>query len=326
VTRREFIAIIASAIAWPLTVHAQQARAPMLIGWLGGSTKDAARAHFSAFLEGLRDLGHKDGDDIHIEYRFADGDYTRVPALAKEVVALNPHVILSATISTTLALAKITSSVPIVTPLAIDPVGYGLADSYNHPGHNVTGVLMTLDSLPAKQAELLLRAIPRAAAIGVLVNPRSGAGAKTVHNLQAALGQTHIKIVPVEAGSAADIKTAFERLKREQVDGMVTLQDILFFSHTRLITALAQAARLPAIYGFRQDVEQGGLMSYGVNISQNFRRAAYFVDRILKGDRAGDLPIELPTKLELVINLKAAEALGIQIPPTVLAVADEIIE
>jgi putative ABC transport system substrate-binding protein len=326
VRRREFITLITSAIAWPRHTYAQQVQAPVLIGWLGGSSRDAAKVNLNAFLQGLRDLGYEDGAGIRIEYRFADGDYARLPPLAKELVALSPRVILSAIQTGTITLTKLTSSIPIVTPQAIDPVKAGLADSYNHPAHNVTGVLMTLDSLPAKQLELLLRVIPHAVIIGVLVNPASTAGPIMLGNLETAVAQAQIKIVPVEARSADDIRLAFETLKREQADGLVIMQDALFFTEVQRIITLAEAARLPAIHGFRQHVEQGGLMSYGVDIPESFRRAAYFVDRILKGERAGDLPIELPTKLELVVNLKAAKALGIQIPPTVLAVADEVIE
>ncbi len=265
--RREFIAVLTGAIASPLRAHAQQVRAPVLIAWLGGSSKEAATLNLNAFLQGLRNLGHEDGGDIRIEYRWADGDYSRLPLLAKELVALNPRVVVAAVQSAANALAKETSSIPIVTPLCTDPLGFGVADSYNHPGHNFTGVLMTLDSLPAKQAELLLRVIPHAAVIGVLVNPASAAESTLARNLETAVGH-NVRVVPVEARNAADIELAFETLKREQVDGLVILQDILFFTEVRRIIRLVETARIPAIHGFREHVERGGLMSYGVDIPQ----------------------------------------------------------
>ena len=321
--RREFVVLAGGAIAWPLLVHAQT---PALIGWLGGSSKEAAAVNLNAFLQGLRDLGHEEGVGIHVEYRWAEGDLTRLAALAKELVAISPRLIVTATHPASIALGKVTSSTPIIGALVVDPLKTGLAESYNHPAHNFTGVLMTLDSLPTKQAELLLRVIPHAVTIGVLVNPASASSPVLVQNLEAALKERRITLIPVEARSAADLDQAFETLKHQPIAGLVVLQDTVFFTQAQRIIKFVEAARLPAIHGFPQHAEQGGLMSYGVDIPQNFYRAAYFVDRVLKGDQAGDLPIELPTKLELVINLKAAQKLGIEIPPTLLAIADKVIE
>ena len=326
-TRREFIALLGgAAAAWPVAVRAQQANKRPLIAWLGGASQhqQSATRNRDAFLRGLREHGHYEGRDIDIVYRWADGDMSRQPQLAKELIALNPAVIMSAANTGTIALSQATSTIPIVSTNLVDPVRLGLAESYNRPGRNVTGLLNTIDSLPGKQADLLLQVMPGATTIGMLVNPANPAHPIILRDVRAL--NSRIKIVPVEVRTPADLEGAFQRQKQGHVEGLIVLVDPTFFTQATRIISLAAKSRLPVIYGFRQHVEEGGLMSYGVDDPQSFRRAAYFVDRILKGARAGDLPIELPTKLDLVINLKAAKTLGLEVPATLLALADEVIE
>ena len=326
--RRRFLASLGgAAAAWPLAARGQAARKRPLVGWLGGSSQreQVAMRNRDAFVQGLRDHGYEDGKNVDIVYRWADGDISRLPGLATELVALDPAVIMSAANTGTLALRQATSIVPIVGTLLVDPIALGLAESHNRPGRNVTGLLQTIDSLPGKQVELLAELVPHASNIGVLVNPANRAHPGVLRNIEAAVRGSSIKAIAVEVRTSLDFEGAFP-LQQRRIDGLLVLNDPLFFAQATRIIALAAAARVPAIHNFRQHVELGGLMSYGVNDKESFRRAAYFVDRILKGAHPGDLPIELPSKLEFVINLKTAKALGLEIPPTLLARADEVIE
>ena len=327
--RREFITLLGgAAVAWPLAARGQAARKRPLVGWLGGSSQDeqVAMRNRDAFVQGLRDHGYEDGKNVDIVYRWADGDISRLPKLATELVALDPAVIMSAANTGTLALRQATSIVPIVGTLLVDPIALGLAESHNRPGRNVTGLLQTIDSLPGKQVELLAELVPHASNIGVLVNPANRAHPGVLRDIEAAVRGSSINALAVEVRTALDLEGAFAPRSERRIDRLLVLVDPLFFAQATRIIALAAAARLPAIHSFRQHVEMGGLMSYGVAVKESFRRAAYFVDRILKGARPRDLPIELPSKLELVINLKTAKALGLEVPPTLLARADEVIE
>jgi ABC-type uncharacterized transport system substrate-binding protein len=327
--RREFITLLGGAAAiWPVGASGQAARKHPLVGWLGGGSQNnqVAMRNRDAFVQGLREHGYEDGKNVDIVYRWADGGISRFPELATELVALDPAVIVSAANTGTIALRQVTSIVPIVSALLVDPIAFGLAESHNRPGRNVTGLLQTIDSLPGKQAELLVELVPQATKIGVLVNPANRSHPGILRDIEAAVRGSSIKAIAVEVRTLLDFEGAFPLQSQGRIDGLLILADPLFFTHAARIISLAAAARLPAIHNFPQHVELGGLMSYGVADSQSFRRVAYFVDRILKGARPGDLPIELPSKLELVINLKTAKALGLDVPPTLLARADEVIE
>lgn len=325
--RRDFVASIGAAVVQPLAVRAQQQpHTRPLVGWLGGSARAAAVRNHDAFLQGLREHGYEDGKTVDIVYRWADGDLSRLPTLAKELVTLNPDVIVSATSANSVTLMQTTATIPIVGALTTEPVKLGLAVSYNRPGRNFTGILMLIDGMYAKQGEMLLQLLPRAATLGVLMNPDSPTHATVIRGIEEALRGLSIRIVQAAAAKPTDLPAAFEALKREHADGVVVPADNMFFNEASRIISLAAATHMPAVHGFREHVERGGLMSYGVAIPENFRRTGYFVDRILKGAKPGDLPIELPTKLELVINLKAAKALGIEIPSKFLYTADEVIE
>jgi putative ABC transport system substrate-binding protein len=327
--RREFISLVGgAAIAWPLVARGQAARKRPLVGWLGGGSphEQVAMRNRDAFVQGLGEHGYEDGKNVDLVYRWADGDISRLPELATELVALDPAVIVSAANTGTIALRHATSVVPIVGTLLVDPIALGLAESHNRPGRNVTGLLQTIDTLPGKQAELLMELVPQASKIGVLVNPANRAHPGVLRHIEAAVRGSSIKAIAVEVRTPLDFEGAFPPQSERRIDGLLVLVDPLFFAQATRIIELAAAARLPAIHSFRQHVELGGLMSYGVAVTQSFRRAAYFVDRILKGARPNDLPIELPSTLELVINLKTARALGLAVPPTLLARADEVIE
>jgi putative tryptophan/tyrosine transport system substrate-binding protein len=326
VRRRTFIGVVGGAVAWPLAARAQQGRIRPLIGWLGGSTIQAASRNHGAFIQGLREYGYEEGKTIDVVYRWADGNLSRLPSLAKELVAAKPRLIVSATPANSIALMQTTADIPIVGAITIDPVKLGHAVSHNRPGRNFTGILMVVDGLRGKQAELLLQLLPRATTLGVLLNPNDKIHAAGFAELATSLGAASIKAVKVSAAKPDELPAAFESLKNQNADGVVVFGDSMFFTEAVQIVALAASMKMPTMHSFREHVERGGLMSYAVSIPQNYRRAAYFVDRILKGALPGDLPIELPTKLELVINLKAAKALGIDVPPKLLFTADEVIE
>ena len=328
IVRREFITLLGGVAAWPVAARGQAARKRPLLGWLGGLSQhdQVAMRNRDAFVQGLREHGYEDGKNVDIIYRWADGDISRVPELVTDLVALDPAVIVSAGNTWTIALRQATSIVPIVSALLFDPTTFGLAESHNRPGRNVTGLLQTIDSLPGKHAELLVELVPQASNIGVLVNPANRSHSGILRDIEAAVRGSSIKAIAIEVRTSLDFEGAFNLQSRGRIDGLLVLLDALFFAHAPRIISLAAAARLPAIHSFRHHVEMGGLMSYGVSDTQSFRRVAYFVDRILKGAHPGDLPIELPAKLELVINLKTANALGVDVPPTLLARADEVIE
>jgi putative ABC transport system substrate-binding protein len=265
-------------------------------------------------LKGLRDNGYLDGRDFEMTYRFADGYLERLPELADEVVRLKPDVILAPATAPALAAKRATAIIPIVCPLLESPVGLGLVTSHNRPGRNVTGLLRYVDGLAGKNLQLTTQLLPGAARIGVLVN---------VANAERKLPVT---IVPAEVRKPDELGPAFDALVKSGAEAVVVLQDSMFFSEHRRILSLAAKARLPAIWSTRLFAEAGGLISYGVDESDSFRRAAAFVDKIFKGAKPSELPLELPTKFELVVNMKTARALDIEVPAKLLALADEVIE
>jgi putative ABC transport system substrate-binding protein len=274
--------------------------------------------------QGLQELGYFEGRDYDIEYRYADGDVTRQPMQADELIRHKPNVIVATNALAGLAATQATASIPIVTVAGGDPVSIGLATSYARPKGNVTGIFVDYASLVGKQLELGFELMPGAKRAGMLVNlnnsPIVRQGAETAAQAMAA------NLIPVEIRTPADIDSAFQTLARERVRIVIALADLMFLNERRRMAELAIAAQLPVVYGFREHVEAGGLMSYGVDMRANFRRAAAYVDKILKGAKPADLPIEQPIKFELVINMKTAKALGIEASPTLLATADELLE
>jgi ABC-type uncharacterized transport system substrate-binding protein len=328
--RREFIMLLggaaASSCAWPFAALAQAAVRRPRIAYLGASAPAPAAKLTGAFIEGMRALGYSEGRDFEMEYRWAEGYIDRLPALAQELVRLKADVIVTANIQATVAMKEATKTIPIIGVLLDDPVGLGLIKSDARPGGNVTGLLWSLPGLPAKQLELARDLIAGASRIGLLVNPTNVNDLSQRQEIETAGAAMALTLIPVETRTPEDLDQVFPALARERAEVVIILRDPLFFTHRRTLAAGALASRLPTIHAFREAVDDGGLISYGINFSQNSRRAADYVVKILKGAEPGDLPVEFPTKLELVINLPTAKALGLSVPPTLLARVDEVIE
>jgi putative ABC transport system substrate-binding protein len=321
--RREFIAALGGTAAWPATLVAQVPTRRPLIAYLAVASPEASTQMVDAFLQGLRELGKRDGHDFDIAYRFADGDEAKLPRLAEELVRLKPDVIYAINAR----LAKLaTTTIPIVSPLLNNPVRLGLVASYAHPGGNVTGIMSTVDDLPGKQVELARDLIPGLIKLGMLVNVGSPISVTQRPSIETAAQALNVELLPFEVRAPDDLDPAFQASAREKVEALIVLQDTMFFSYRQRIAALAIAAKLPTIFGFRDHVDAGGLISYGVNVRANHQRAAAYVVEILKGAQPGDLPVEFPTKLELIINLRTAKTLGLNVPPSLLSRADEVIE
>ena len=323
--RREVISLLIAATAWPVIATAQQAKRPLVAVLATGSLASASRL-VGGFPQGMQELGHVEGKDVDIVYRYADGDLTRFPSLAEELVRLGPDVIVASNSASTIAVKRATASVPIVSVALTDPINLGLVASYARPGGQVTGVLANLDGLAGKLLELLREVVPSAARIGVLVNVNDPSDGFQLRDADAAAAALSIKLVPVEVGSPADLGAAFQALQREHVEAIFVPRDGMFLNERRQIAMAAAEARLPAVFSFREHVEVGGLISYGINLRENWRRTAFYADKILKGAKPGDIPVELPTKLELVINLKTAKLLELTVPLILQQRADEIIE
>jgi putative ABC transport system substrate-binding protein len=326
--RREFITLTggAAAAAWPLAARAQTLRQRPLVGLLQVQSLTGSARYTSEFLRGMSELGYIEGRDIDFERRYADGDLKRLSALANELVKLKPDVILTSTSAAALAFTQVTQSIPIVATALVDPVGFGLAASEARPGGQVTGILISLDPLPGKQLALALEVVPGAAKVGVLLNALNPTTAVYRAGIEAAAATLSIKLVSVEVRGSDDLDAAFQEFVREKVELVFVAQDSLLLSERARLATLATAARLPTMYGLREHVEAGGLICYGINVAENFRRAARFIDKILKGAKAGDLPIELPVRLELLVNLKTAKSIGLVISESFLVRADEVIE
>jgi putative tryptophan/tyrosine transport system substrate-binding protein len=326
--RREFIALMAAAssCAWPFAALAQVPTKRPRITYIGGSQPTPSAKVTGAFIEGMRALGYTESRDFEMEYRWAEGYLERLPALAEESVRRGSDVIVAANPQAAVAAKDATKTIPIVGPLLDDPIGLDLIKSDARPGGNVTGLLTSVPGLPAKQLELVRDLIPGATRIGLLVNPTNVSDLNQRREMETAAAAMAVTLIPVETRTPEDLDPVFPALARERVDIVIALRDPLFFTRRRTLTAAALASRLPTIYAFREPVDDGGLISYGIDISQNFRRAADYVVKILKGAKPGDLPVEFLTKLELVINLPTANALGLEIPQTLLARADEVIE
>jgi len=329
--RREFITLLGSSAvsSWisPLPALAQALdKLPRRIGFVSGSSYTTIATYTAAFLEGMRAHGYVEGRDFEMDYRWADGHLARMSTLAEELVRSKPDLILASIVQAAVAASDATKAIPIVCPLLVDPVRLGLIKSDARPGGNVTGLRMLVEGLTGKQIELVLDLIPRATKIGLVVNPDNANSLIQRRELETVVAARAITVVSIEARTPEQLDPIFPTLAKERVDAVIVLRDSLFNLERARMAASAIVARLPVVYGFREHVEDGGLISYGISLPDSFRRAADYVVKILKGAKPGDLPVEFPTKLELVVNLKTAKALGIEIPPTLLARADEVIE
>ncbi len=322
-------------LAAPLGSNAQQPAKIWRIGFLSpNSPSDPERPGspfgergLEAFRQGLRDLGYVEGQNIAIEYRWAEGRFERLPDLAAELVRLKVDVIVAVVTQASLAAKNATRTIPIVMVAAGDPLGSGLVAGLAHPGGNVTGPSSMLAEVAGKQLELLKETVPKASRVAVLWNPANAVWqAQMLRETKVAARALGLRLQLLEARGPGELEGAFAAMTRERASALLVQVDVIFALHARRIADLAAKRRLPAMYGSREHVEAGGLMSYAPNIPDLFRRAATYVDKMLKGAKPGDLPVEQPTRFELVVNLKTAKALGLTIPPSVLIRADQVIQ
>jgi putative tryptophan/tyrosine transport system substrate-binding protein len=325
--RRAFIAGLGGAAAWPVVARAQSQGGRPLVAFLQIGPQETAAPYLSAFAQGMRALGSIEERDYDAINRFSLGEMSRMPLLANDLVRLDPSVMVTSSTAETIALKRVTATIPIVGTILSDPVGAGLAASYARPGGNVTGVLVNVDDLQTKLLQLALEVVPGCHRVGTLTSTTSQANMRFQRNDEAtAIARLQLVRVPITVEGPAELDAAFESFVQENVQMVVIYNDPMLYAHRRKIAELALERRIPTVFSYRDYVEVGGLSSYGVNIFGNFHRAAAFVEKILKGARPADLPIEFPTRLDLVINLKTAKALGLEISPQLLARADEVIE
>jgi ABC-type uncharacterized transport system substrate-binding protein len=308
------------------SAQAQQPKKVPRIGFLVGASASSVAARVEAFRRGLRDLGYVEGKNIVIEWRWAEEKFDRLPNLATELVRLKVDVIVSAGPIPTRFAREVTSTIPVVMGFDNDPVGSGFVASLARPGGNITGLSTLAPELSGKQLELLKEIVPKLSRVAVLGNSTEPGNAQAIKETEGAAGAFKVKLQYLDVLNPKDIETAFRAAGKGRADAVLVLQSPVFNSHRTQIVKLAVKSRLPAIYPQSEYVEDGGLMTYGVSYADLFRRAATYVDKILKGAKPADLPVEQPTKFELVINLKAAKQIGLTIPQNVLARADKVIK
>ncbi len=325
--RRLLIALAANSLAAPFAFAQQQGKV-WRIGYLfQGPRPTSLESHqLGAFQQDMRELGYVEGKNLTIEWRFAEDKPERFPALAAELVQLKVDVIVASQPAGIRAAQTATTTIPIVMTGGADPVGSGFIKSLAHPGGNITGRSNMAEDVSAKQLEMLLSMVPRLPRVAVLMDPDNTTHAKILKNIQAAAPRIGVTILPVEARTPQEIERAFATVAQKKAGALIVLRGTLFVRLVRPIAELAAKYRLPTMHGIREYVEAGGLMSYGTNNFDQYRRAATYVDKIFKGAKPADLPVEQPTKFELFINGKAANALGLKIPQSLLIMADKVIE
>jgi putative ABC transport system substrate-binding protein len=327
--RREFITFLCgTAVAWPLACSAQQSEGVRRIGALINRAADdpETTANVGAFIQKLAQLGWTIGGNLHIEYRYGSGNAEAIRKSAAELVALAPDLILAAGTQSVAALQLHSRSIPIVFTLVSDPVAAGFVDSLAHPGGNTTGFMQSEYSLNVKLLELLKQIVPHMTHAAVLRDLANPAGIAQFSAIQAVASPLGVVVTPVSVRDAAEIERAVAAFARSPNGGLVVTGSASATIHRELIITLAARHKLPAVYADRFNVAGGGLMSYGSDRNEQYRRAAGYIDRILRGEKPADLPVQAPTKYELVVNLKTAKALGLAVPPSLLASADEVIE
>jgi ABC-type uncharacterized transport system substrate-binding protein len=325
VRRRQFITLLGGAVAWPLAANAQQTTRVPTIGFLGAATPSARSQWVAAFVQRLRELGWIEGRTVAIEYRWAEGQEERYTEIAAEFVRLKVDVIVTYATLPVIAAKEATAVIPIVSAVMGDPVGTGLIASLARPGGNVTGLSNQAVDVAGKRLELLREVVPGLRRLAVLANVSNPVSGLEMGEVQAAAKAIGLDVITLEIRRLEDIAPAFETLKG-RAQALYVVGDPLMISNRVRINTLALVARLPVTYNQREYVEAGGLMSYGPNFPDLFRRTAEYVDKILRGAKPGTLPVQQPTKFDLVINLPTARALGLDVPPTLLALADEVIE
>jgi putative ABC transport system substrate-binding protein len=323
--RRDFIQVIAgSAVTWPFAARAQQPAKPV-IGFLRSASLANAGPLVTAFRQGLKEAGYVEGQNVIIEFRSAEGHNDELPKLVAELLRL-PVAVMVCNVTAATAAKAVTSTVPIVFATGDDPIAEGLVTSLNRPGGNVTGVSFLGNALGAKQVELLRQLAPNATTIAVLVDTNYQGSATDLKNVERAAHSLRQNLIILRASNERDLETASATLAQQHADALIALGAAFFLSQRDQIIALAERYKLPAIYQVQDFAIAGGLMSYGASIRDAYRQAGIYAARILKGEKPADLPVMQPTKFELVINLKTAKALGLTVPPNLLALADEVIE
>ena len=325
--RREFITLLGGAAVWPLAARAQQMGKVPRIGYLGSSSPSLEPHFVEAFRQKLRELGHIEGENIAIEYRWAEGQDRRLPELAAELVRLQPNVIVTAGTPGALAAMQATKTIPIVMASSGDPVGAGLVTSLARPGGHVTGFTIVGPQIEGKRLDLLKEAVPELSRVAVLWNPSNPALVSYFDTIENAGRTLRISLDPVaEVRRADELDNAFFAIASARPRALLVVADRFLLAHRKRIVEFAAAKRLPGMFPYREYVEAGGLMSYAPSNIELFRGAATYVDKILKGAKPGDLPVQEPTKLELIVNLKTSKAIGLTVPESFLLRADELIE
>lgn len=325
-TRREFIGLVGGVAAiWPLAVRAQQSRTPV-IGWLHSASAEFTIPLIAAFRKGLSEAGFAERQNVLIEYQHANGQYARLSGMAGELARRRVDVIFAGSPPAALAAKVATTTIPIIFIVGLDPVAAGLVGSFNQPGGNATGITMITGPLAQKRLEILRELLPKAANIAMLVNPNTPDAVPEIRDVQAAAQVNGFHITTSNATTAAELDEAFKVLAANRPDALLVGSDPFFVSRSEQFAKFASQAKIPAIYPFRESTDAGGLISYGTNIPNAYRQGGILTARILKGEKTSDLPVQQPTKFELVINLKAAKAVGLTVPPSLLSRADDVIE
>jgi putative ABC transport system substrate-binding protein len=325
--RREFITLLGGvAVTWPLTARAQQAAMPV-IGFLAGASPDAYPVATAPFLQGLKETGYVERRNVAIEYRWAEDHYDRLPVLAADLVHREVAVIATFDTASSLAAKAATAMIPIVFSMGADPIKIGLVNNLARPGGNVTGMSHLINALSSKRLGLLRELVPTAATFGLLVDPTNPNTEFETADMQSAADLLGYRLVVASASTASEVDTAFTKLVQQRIDALaVAAQGFFVGDRSHQLAELALQHRVPAIYAWRVTAVAGGLISYGGSVTEAYHQAGIYTGRILKGDKPADLPVQIPTKFDLVINLRTANTLGLTIPPGILAIADEVIE
>jgi putative ABC transport system substrate-binding protein len=325
--RESIIAVVALGTAGgPLASFAQQQGKVWRVGFLSGSSASLTSHNTAAFLKGMRDLGYVEGKNLVVEWRFADGKFERLPGLAADLVQLKVDVIVAVASPAIGAAQKATTTIPIVMATTGDPVGSGFVKSLARPGGNITGLSNLGGDIGPKLFDLLHSVVPKLSRVAVLVSPTSTTYRAISESVQAAAQKAGVKTLVAEASSPQEVESAFSMMARENAGAVIVGASTFFTLQQRQVAELALKYRIPSMFGNRVNVEAGGLMSYGYKVTDNYQRSATYVDKILKGAKPGDLPVEQPLALELVVNLKTAKAIGLTIPQSILLRADEVIQ
>jgi len=323
--RREFIRLLGGAAAWPLAARAQSPGVPVIGLLVAGSPGSSAQVAAPAFRQGLAEAGYVEGSNVAIEYRYAEGQYDRLAAMATDLVQHKVAVIVASPTPAALAAKSATATVPIVFSVPDDPVKLGLVASFSRPGGNATGISFLLSELGAKQMGLLRELVPAATHFGLLVNPANENAEAVTRDLKAAASKIGVEVAIVQASDYREIEVAFATLVRNKADALVVGTDPFFYTRRVQLATLAARHVLPTVYNVREYAEAGGLLSYGTSLSEALRLTGVYTGRIIKGEKPADLPVVQSTKFDMVINLVTARALGLEVPPTLLATADEVI-